>query len=439
MPPAAPAGSLTITAGYDLFETEPGATQFNLSIPADFFGPGSDPVNSVVQFAGEPLGTFMGNPAGDADTVVHRLAPAAPNPGPVAVPIEIVALNLVSIQPIMVTYGSGAPELWDVRATLDQTQTQGQMQITATSSNGGTFDSTLPVVPVMTFTNLGNGQTQTMSGIPQQTFQATSVPWTTGCQLPALHVPGLNDGFCPSFDGQKVLTLETASLAQHGIYPAQPMLEHFECYVLEGEPFATRQVQLTDQFGTRNADIVKRNELCNPVKKRQELFQNKLAHQVCYATAGNDVGAQVAVRNQFGSQRLLVHNARRLCVPSDKRELGKPWQPTQVPIDHYQCYSVDALTGLQRYGPIGKIRLRDQFGREAVRLGAVKQLCAPVAKVYNSITTPIQHPVKHLVCYQIRDERKEIGVQIRNQFEKRKLETKRPVLLCVPSDKVPLD
>jgi hypothetical protein len=61
-----------------------------------------------------------------------------------------------------------------------------------------------------------------LSGIE---FKARGVPWQKGCRLPALHVDGLNDDFCPSLmpNGKKKLTEEQAKLAAHGVFPGQPL------------------------------------------------------------------------------------------------------------------------------------------------------------------------------------------------------------------------
>ena len=93
-------------------------------IPADFFGPGSDPFSDSVCFRGEPLGVVFGLDFGEADTLVCRSADPfdrceLPSPNPVTVPIEICALNLVSCAPVTVTFNGGQnPEEWDVRVEL---------------------------------------------------------------------------------------------------------------------------------------------------------------------------------------------------------------------------------------------------------------------------------------------------------------------------------
>jgi len=424
----------SIPAGYDLFETDPQSTHFDFGLPAGFFGPGSDPFTGRVKFAGVPLETFMGHNVGDADTVVQRLEAANPMPDD-TVPIEIVALSLVSMEPITVVYPGMGTHQWDVNVGLSSTQpSQGQMTIRHEGTEGGTFDSQLQVVPRFTFTRLSDGFQVELDGseLPPQILQAEGVPWRPGCEPPALAVPGLNDGFCPSFDGGKVLTLEEALLATHGVRPAQPALEHFKCYTVTPTRFENRTVQLTDQFGQRHAKVTDRARLCNPAQKGIEPFVNRRAHLVCYDITGPDLNTAVAVRNQFGSQRLLVHDPETVCVPSKKRVLGNSFRPIRVPIDHFQCYNVEPLTSLQRVGELGRVLVTDQFGHKRVTIGAAVQLCTPVDKDGSQI----QHPVSHLVCYQIAGAEVNVRVEVKNQFERKKIKAISPELLCVPSSKV---
>ncbi|MGH2712069.1 MAG: DUF7450 family protein [Actinomycetota bacterium] len=431
-----------IPPGYDLLETDPETTIANVQVPPGFFGPGSDPFNGDVRFTGYPINSFMGHDTGDASTVVQRPEAANVSPGTSdTVPIEIVALNLGSIEPITVTYNGGQnPEDWNVMVGLSPTgPSQGDMTVTQDDANGGTFDAEIQVMPLFTFLRLSDGSTRTLDGamLPPGGFrlQAGSVPWRILCLLPALLVLALNNGFCPSFtaDGQKRLTVFQAAFVHHGIYPAQPRSEHFKCYTLQRVKFKARNVNLNDQFGSRQANVSKRNELCNPVQKNSEPYLNTTAHLVCYETRGTDPNQLVAVKNQFGSQRLQVRESRRLCVPSEKHKGRKSkFKPITVPIDHYQCYAVEAKTDLRRQGALGSVSLSDQFGQEQVNVGQPVQLCAPVQKNEEQI----QHPVNHLVCYAIAGKRKVKLVEVRNQFEKKKLTTRKPTLLCVPSSKL---
>jgi hypothetical protein len=98
-----------------------------------------------------------------ADTVVQRLGDISlPGIGDMdVIPIEIVQLNLVSIQPIIVTYNGGQnPQPWNVDVALPPTQPPGQMTVTRTHPNGGTFEAVLPVRPTFIFTPVHIGPLQ---------------------------------------------------------------------------------------------------------------------------------------------------------------------------------------------------------------------------------------------------------------------------------------
>ena len=100
-----------IFAGTDLLETLDGTGMIFASdpLPSDFFGPGSDPFEGQIALTGSPLAP----PAGSVDTLVERQGEVAfgePPTNPQTVPIEIVALSLVSVAPIRVTYFGGVTE-----------------------------------------------------------------------------------------------------------------------------------------------------------------------------------------------------------------------------------------------------------------------------------------------------------------------------------------
>ncbi len=129
------------------------------AIPADFFGPGSDPFSGQVCLMGVPLGGAFGN----ADTVVSRTADpfdrcVLPSATPATVDIEIVALSLVSINPVTITFNGGlTPQDWVMNVDLSPSgllpgTPQSTLTATKTHCNGGTYDSTLYVQPRFTFT-----------------------------------------------------------------------------------------------------------------------------------------------------------------------------------------------------------------------------------------------------------------------------------------------
>jgi hypothetical protein len=189
-----------VLLGWDLFVT-PAPTQATSSwnfasnpLPAGFFDPGSDPFSGTVQFQGEPLGPTYG-PVGPTDTIVERKETAfLPGVGSSdTVPIEIVALNLVSIQPITVTYGPNPPEQWDVRLSLTNSPT-GTMMISHTVAEGGVFASFFTVQPKLTFTRHGDLAERDTNRIDNLT-QTSSVQWSHDAPHDAVTVPETSNFF----------------------------------------------------------------------------------------------------------------------------------------------------------------------------------------------------------------------------------------------------
>ncbi len=168
-----------IQPGVDLFSTPAGGATFvdfsENPIPAGFFGPGSDPFVGQVALQGVPLNQF--DELFQADTVVQRLDPADLSlcGSGAEVPVEIVALSLVSTEPINVTFGGQQTQQWDLQVALSSqvTQPTGSMRIWRGCEQGGTFKSHLPVVPKFIFRPAGNPIAQmVLDPAPEVQFNA---------------------------------------------------------------------------------------------------------------------------------------------------------------------------------------------------------------------------------------------------------------------------
>ncbi len=114
----------TIEPGVDLFEAVAGEKTFLElpDLPADFFGPGSDP------FLGGPI--FLQNKPLDIATVGRtskaqqrilsfEIPDSISGPAPGPVPVEIVALSLQSANPITVTFGDGSATSFNVVVNIN--------------------------------------------------------------------------------------------------------------------------------------------------------------------------------------------------------------------------------------------------------------------------------------------------------------------------------
>ncbi len=254
-----------VQPGIDLWTTPGTGTTFDdfsgNPVPAGFFDPGSDPFTGTVILQGSPLPSLGGPGLGPVDTVVSRLAVAElPSLGSQdTIPIEIVALNLVSVNPITVTYNGGQnPEPWNVRVCLSSqaAQPQGTMTITLTCPEGGQYNASLPVLPKLVFTRVSPPATRTldqgMMGGIQLSTSADRWAYNPSPQLAIFRIqPGaITDGNCdgtpdpplpgssnftpgvwtpacecvappPAVTQKKILSAEEAMLQAHGVLPPQ--------------------------------------------------------------------------------------------------------------------------------------------------------------------------------------------------------------------------
>lgn len=162
-----------VLPGFDFLRDDPMTNTHYLfvqdQVPANFFGPGSDPFNGLVFFQGDPLGSFPPCPLDDltnVDTAFRRSEPAVlPGiPSSDQIPIEIVALNLVSVQPITVTYnGGGNPEQWIIRQHVSQSiPSEGTITVSRNfpPPQGGNFFGLIVIFPLFEFTKVSDPSEQ---------------------------------------------------------------------------------------------------------------------------------------------------------------------------------------------------------------------------------------------------------------------------------------
>ena len=246
---AASADTDTIRAGHDLFMSPPGESYQDVNIPGSDFGSGCEDFNDRIVFEGVPFDSFGGHTGlSPTDTIVERLEDANPTAGrPATIRVQIVRLELKA--EITVTC-NGVGEVWDVVASVpegDPEQVAGEMTIYHHEPNGGTFDSTLKVRPLISYTQRGGTGSIAPTYYPEPPadpieFVATNVPWCHDGNpieepLPghrAVEVQGLTTNFFPNIicpdsghgetgtNGMRTMCLEPeeAMLAQHGILPA---------------------------------------------------------------------------------------------------------------------------------------------------------------------------------------------------------------------------
>ncbi|MHC4695701.1 MAG: hypothetical protein ACYTFA_03045, partial [Planctomycetota bacterium] len=177
-------------------------------IPQDFFGPGSMPFEGDIEFEGTPIDPET---YGEASTLIVRsgdpIDPGDPEGTEGEVSVELVALSLRSIGPIIVYYGRGGGELWDVEVSLsDISPGLGSLRATKTHCNGGTFDMDLYVNPVLTFTQVANrGVVRVLDaaaqGEPPLELTTVGAPWVHSLWDPDVSIDAPSDGtFVPGVE-----------------------------------------------------------------------------------------------------------------------------------------------------------------------------------------------------------------------------------------------
>jgi hypothetical protein len=139
-----------IGPGFDLFSTPEGGAAIDIGplLPAGFFA-----TPELVPFEGNPIGP------GNTDTIVQRLD-GLDDGETGTIPIELVALSLVSVDPVQIGPSSGPDSFFDVFVTLDPNgpASMGQLTVQTHENGGGTFDSFFDVFVEITFVDIDNPQ-----------------------------------------------------------------------------------------------------------------------------------------------------------------------------------------------------------------------------------------------------------------------------------------
>jgi hypothetical protein len=203
---------LIVAPGWDLFASGPGTT-FN-----------GQP------FTGVPLGSFDFGVAGvhtvgNADTIVQRMSSASV-PGPVPpsdaaapIAIEMVALQLVSVNPIDLGVGLGFYYI-TLQSARGGPATEGEMTITFDSEDGGTFDSFFDVFFDIRFGDL-NGPIVFSDNL---LLTSANVAWGRIPPISVVEIDGVNrflNGVNRDDDFWPVPFIEQhAGGATHEVFPA---------------------------------------------------------------------------------------------------------------------------------------------------------------------------------------------------------------------------
>jgi hypothetical protein len=180
-------------------------------LPADFFHPGSLPFEGEIKLRGIPIDPPS---LGPTDTIVQRdaLAPLSTNGTAASIPIEIVQLQLQSVQPIVVQ-----PEgtLWQVFIQLPPSRpASGIMTILRVDEQGGQFDWDAFLEPDYVFVPLAGGPPVFLTP-PPPLFVNNEAPGVWSYTPPEPPPPGAGPNFLPILK----MDMELPGSFEQTIYP----------------------------------------------------------------------------------------------------------------------------------------------------------------------------------------------------------------------------
>jgi len=193
-------------------------------LPADYFGPGSDPFDGGVPADASVLPSSPSCPdaLGNTDMIIERkgiaLLPGFPSSD--VIDVEIVELSLVSTSPISVTYNGGLdPELWNVEITLSPSlASTGTMTIRQEHADGGTFDAAILLQPHFTFRRVSDSEIRMLDGVGiyEDLIETINVAWAYSD--PDLSCPSCVTNFVPGHSGANPVDFAfTGMRSQHTV------------------------------------------------------------------------------------------------------------------------------------------------------------------------------------------------------------------------------
>ncbi|HEX4494025.1 MAG TPA: hypothetical protein VIE43_00025 [Thermoanaerobaculia bacterium] len=293
--------------GVDLWMTVAGFAQTSFAdqpIPAGFFCEGSQPFTGKVKFQGAPLAVEPAGSLGSIDTVVSRLDDAAFDAkGEATTRIQLMALSLVSLQPIETSCGK-----YNVSVNLAGEQPKTLMHIFRTDAFGGTYTAPLALNVKAVFTPV-NGN---LSGRREVTRRIDLGPGTNSVWA-YVNLPRYKQGVAvdTNGDGKPDTVLPASSNFLAGVSPA----------VLKAPPALPRLAAST-QTTTQTASPV----IACPV--------GQCAYQSCHCAPPDQVPAPAWNQSSTGCASDHLH-CIWTCAPSTA------CLATAQPVDGTDVHTID--------------------------------------------------------------------------------------------------
>lgn len=172
------ANRTTVLSGIDLWSTRADGMTFvdfkTTPIPSGFFCAGSAPFTGKILLKGAPIAAGRGYDLGKTDTIVQRLDDAVFKQGRATTRIQVQALNLVGMAPVMTSCGA-----FNVRTALDGPQPITRMRMARQNPKGGTFVAPLALNVKLLFTPVDRPDARPLALRQSFAFNGNPIqPWT---------------------------------------------------------------------------------------------------------------------------------------------------------------------------------------------------------------------------------------------------------------------
>jgi len=165
---------------------------------------------------------------------------------------------------------------------------------------------------------------------------------------------------------------------------------HMTCYRLGGKlTFERRSVMVENQFGQQTLLVVRPRSLCVPAEKDDVPSPLNMNHYKCYKTrpapgTPKFQKLEVNLADQFETKQTVVIKPKLLCNPVDKDQEG-----ILAPENRLVCYRIKDVPGQPRFIPQG-VDITDQFTEQS--LGTFVGDCTRIAMFCVPSTKRIPSP-----------------------------------------------
>lgn len=215
-------------------------------------------------------------------------------------------------------------------------------------------------------------------------------------------------------------------------------VDHFQCYRARNSRFSSREVTLSDRFGTRTVTVRSPRDLCAPADTNgedPEAIESPDFLTTYRLNAAPQQSSRVEAENQFGAISLSVRAPRLLMVPTAVSETTPPASPDGAFLNHFTCYDVRvADTASAPTAP--SVTVQTAFETVQVQPTKPKRLCVPTSKNGEPV---IDSRPENLLCYvgKSRQPSPAPAVFIANQFGSQLQRLGQRKEICIPTTLLP--